>query len=63
MQKGTLDSELNLKEIEESVKKYWDDIDIKKYISDKYSDKEPIAFVRVLLLLTEFRILVTSEAG
>ena len=45
MQAGHLDSELNLKEIEETVKKYWDDIDIKKYISDKYSDKEPIAFV------------------
>ena len=30
MQAGHLDSELNLKEIEETVKKYWDDIDIKK---------------------------------
>ena len=39
------DDKKQLKEIEEIVKKYWDDIDIKKYISDKYSDKEPIAFV------------------
>ena len=36
MQAGNLKDELNLKEIEKITRKYWEDIDIKKYIKDKY---------------------------
>ena len=43
MQAGNLEDELNLKEIEKITRKYWEDIDIKKYIKDKYKDCEVIA--------------------
>lgn len=45
MQAGNLDSELNLKETEATIRKYWDDIDIKNLIQKKYSDQKVAAFV------------------
>ena len=45
MQAVNLEDELNLKEIEKITRQYWDDIEIKKYIKEKYSDNETVAFV------------------
>ena len=45
MQAGNLEDDLKLKEIEKITRKYWEDIDIKKYIKDKYENNETVAFV------------------
>ena len=45
MQAGNLEDKLNLKEIEKITRKYWEDIDIKKYIKDKYANNETVSFI------------------
>ena len=45
MQAVNLEDELNLKEIEKITRKYWEDVEIKKYIAEKYSNNETVAFV------------------
>ena len=45
MQAGNLEDKLNLKEIEKITRKYWEDIDIKKYIKDKYANNETVVFI------------------
>ena len=45
MQAVNLEDELNLKEIEKITRQYWEDVEIKKYIAEKYSNNETVAFV------------------
>ena len=45
MQAVNLEEELNLKEIEKITRQYWEDVEIKKYIAEKYSNNETVAFV------------------